>query len=826
MQPLSLTLKGFRGIRDGLGRDVLTLDFERLADGAELVAIVGANGRGKTTVMDNMHPYLTMPSRAGVAGPGGFSYYDHVCLPESEKDLIWAHDGRSYRSQVVLRLNGRRKTEAFLFVLADDGAWKPVALDDGTVSDGKVDTYTRCVDAICGSADTFFTSVFSAQGKRQLSAYRNAEIKTLLADLLGQDEIRALGQKAAETARLLKTGLAAIRQEQASLDEEARRIEGEQRRLDGAQARVAQSLSTRQAAHAEQESARTRHAQLLAEREQAQGVEARRRQLQGECQAVIQAGKEAIEALLAQDRGEHQRLERLEQRIAQRLGQERNRRQVLQNQRRQCLTLLAGAQAVRRGERRLPLAERVLSLRSAQVGTWREHVQRLTQCQATERMARQKLSGIEREAGQAVLKAEELGRRFGLTGEVPCAGTDLQGQCKLLGDAREAQALIPSAEGTIQRLGREKSTVQKELDALREQHQALAAAPQALARAEHRAERARARAARFALLAAQAGEMARARTTLAEIDQELTELGTAPGPDAAADRPVETPEEAAERQQIGAARQAIAYQHEQQAKHYRATLDRLNQALAALPAPYDEQRLIDAQTRMEQAAQSVTAAEQAHLNAVRDAETLGVLMQQATALAGRQARVASRIAQVETELGNWNLFAKCMSNDGLIALAIDDAGPALSALANDLLLACYGPRFTVSIQTLVETGKGEQKEGFDIVVHDGESGESKSVGLMSGGERVWINECLIRAVALYLAQHTGRRYGALFSDEADGPLDPERKRMFMAMKREVLRLGGYQREFFVSQTPELTAMADAVIDMDLHREPHEVPIGA
>lgn len=36
----------------------------------------------------------------------------------------------------------------------------------------------------------------------------------------------------------------------------------------------------------------------------------------------------------------------------------------------------------------------------------------------------------------------------------------------------------------------------------------------------------------------------------------------------------------------------------------------------------------------------------------------------------------------------------------------------------------------------------------------------------------------------------------------------------MDMKRAVLRLGGYQREFFVSQTPELTAMADAVIDME------------
>ena len=64
MQPLSLRLRGFRGIRDGLGLDELTLDLERLADGAALVAIAGANGRGKSTVMDNLHPYLTMPSRA------------------------------------------------------------------------------------------------------------------------------------------------------------------------------------------------------------------------------------------------------------------------------------------------------------------------------------------------------------------------------------------------------------------------------------------------------------------------------------------------------------------------------------------------------------------------------------------------------------------------------------------------------------------------------------------------------------------------------------------------------------------------------------------
>ena len=56
MQPLKLILRGFRGIRDGLGRDQVTLDFEQLAGDAELVAIAGANGRGKSTILDNMTP--------------------------------------------------------------------------------------------------------------------------------------------------------------------------------------------------------------------------------------------------------------------------------------------------------------------------------------------------------------------------------------------------------------------------------------------------------------------------------------------------------------------------------------------------------------------------------------------------------------------------------------------------------------------------------------------------------------------------------------------------------------------------------------------------
>jgi hypothetical protein len=52
MQLLSLTLKGFRYFPRGLGCAEINLDFERPADGAALVAIVGAYAK---TTMDTWH---------------------------------------------------------------------------------------------------------------------------------------------------------------------------------------------------------------------------------------------------------------------------------------------------------------------------------------------------------------------------------------------------------------------------------------------------------------------------------------------------------------------------------------------------------------------------------------------------------------------------------------------------------------------------------------------------------------------------------------------------------------------------------------------------
>ena len=229
-----------------------------------------------------------MPSRAGANGLGEFSYYDHVFLPESHKELWWRHNGVAYKTQLVFRVNGKRKTEAYLFQEVD-GAWAPARLADGTRSDGKVETYERCVHAILGSPETFFTSGFAAQGRRQLSAYKNGEIKSLLADLLGLEEVRAQGARAAETAKLLKNGLTLVRQAQASAANEIRNLQRDIAQVGDAEARVTATARAQVLALTCLDAAREAKAQVSREAEGAQAGTVRRAELSGQLAAATTA---------------------------------------------------------------------------------------------------------------------------------------------------------------------------------------------------------------------------------------------------------------------------------------------------------------------------------------------------------------------------------------------------------------------------------------------------------------------------------------------------------------------------------------------------------
>ncbi|MDO8040288.1 AAA family ATPase [Janthinobacterium sp. SUN137] len=804
MRPLSLTLTGFIGIRDGMNKESLTLDFERMTAGAQLVAIVGPNGRGKTTVLDNMTPYATMPSKAGADGLGSFSYYDEVYLPLNRKELVWEMGKQRYRTQIIIRLNGKRRSEAYLHQLCA-GTWQPVQLPDGTVSDGRMESYQRCVEDIVGPAATFFTTAFSAQNRRQLAHYRNAEIKILLSDLLGLERVRTKGLQAAETAKLLRYGLSGLQQERRLL----------QRQIDDNHELSRQFTTPDDALEAVQRCRQTALEALdaqkntLAKIKAEQAVDATYLNQRQQLQQTLQQLRDSVRTVNQRmDEREHDLIEvgqALAHQILQRRQAHAQEYQALTSRHARLLLLTADHWRVAQANRRLSILTRLLECRSNHAATCRQLHDRHTEAASQRALAMQKIDAINREIGETVCQTRALHQRLSLTALVPCAGTALQGQCQLLAHARSARPIIPQYEQSLRRLEHARHQQTEVLSQLDKQIATMPNSAEHLACALHRLDRTRARCSVNQQLAARTGEIEQACTSIDDIARRIPLFAPAVEH--------ETDTEKQEKVRIDKELAAIADERARATQDARVERERIEQQLSALPVPFDPTRLAHADQEIAHFTDKLAACEAQLHEAIGRQHRLTELQRQL--LGQRQTLTAldARIAHIEEQTATWSLFATCLGNDGVIALAIDDAGPALSMLTNDLLMACYGPRFTVSIRTLLDSNKGQSKEGFDIIVHDAHTGFAKSVSKMSGGERVWINECLTRAMALYLTQSSNRRSETLFSDEADGAFDAEHKRMFLAMKRQVMQLGGYQQEFFISHTPELCDLADATLNL-------------
>lgn len=805
MTPLSLTLTGFKGIRDGLGRDTITINFAERTRDAQLIAIMGRNGRGKSTILDNMTPYPIMPSKAGGDGLGAFSYYDEVYLPESQKELVWEMRGIRYRTQIVIRDQGRRRTEAYLHALTD-GRWTPVRLDDGTVSDGRMESYQRCVDGIAGNCATFLTTAFSAQNRRQLSAYRNAEIKALLADLLGLEQIRALGEQASETLRLIRAGLLTLRQTRADQESESAKLIEMLACLGDADKQADLARQNKAIAAERRDARRTELATLTAQRGMARCHEERRAQLMQERQRSMHAFAAAQTQLNENERAANDALQRHHQRAATRAAQKNTQIASLRSQLTCLQRSIHGGRHVERAVKRQSVLKSILRQRDAVTERWERAAARQESLRSEVAVKESQLAALEREAGQAALAERDLRRRFGLTDEVPCKGMRMQQDCKLLADARAAQPLIPDASATMARLEQSRRALRADLQRLQRQLRDGSIVDSQLRTAKAKRCRTEARLSWELQLAARAADIAQAKARLQDLEAQLGAAETCVPTDDIADHE--------EVQALKAQLADVVRRRATLTESHRASLAGIDRLLAALPAPFDDAALARAVSACAQAEAFLQSADKALAAAAAAAQRAADISQRLLGYEAKCMDLDQQIARIENEVANWTLFAKCMGNDGIVALAVDDAGPELSARANQLLLACYGPRFTVSIRTQLSTAKGDLKEGFEITVHDACRNSSKSVAKMSGGERIWINECLTRAMALYLAEASPCRSGTLFSDEADGAFDAQHKRQFMAMKREVLRIGGYTQEYFISHTPELSAMADAVIDLD------------
>ncbi|CAE6860860.1 hypothetical protein R75461_07974 [Paraburkholderia nemoris] len=769
MRPLKLTLSGFTGVRDGMKRESVTLDLESLPTG--LIALTGPNGAGKSTLMDNLHPYRIMPSHASKLSVDGFSYWDHVCGTHALKEFEWEHGGVRYRSSFAFRKPGKTgKAEYFLAWRNAAGQWEPMQTAEGTVSDGKADTYDLCVESVCGSLEAFFTSVFSAQNRRPLASYGASEIKALLAELLHIDHLRTLSAKAGDVVKSLGRALDATHQQLVALA--AKRDRAAQ--IDQAIASDIQSVATarqsRETLNARTVALTDQRAALMAKQTANASAQARLRELALRRSQIAASLQTLANDGAADDRRFEQRRSALRSAIAGHNAVIVQRDAILgaaharDGAQARLLTLEAGVE---------PLQQAIAVLEAKQL--------ELT-------AATSRINGLTSEGESKASLLRSLEQQASVIAAVPCAGHAMHNTCPLLAQAREADAKVPEQRISLNNLRVAFRASREAVDRLTPEVQQLVTRRAELKSLSDQIAATRRELQTAVDLAARKPLLDAATEGVRKVSVEL----------AAVDGEAKAVRERRQSQQANLSTQA----QEVDAEVARLGVGDVTAAIAEL----DRQ--------LTQCREGITGEDAGIESLIRSQATREVERQAvAKELAGFDA-TQSRANRISDEIASWKLLAKGLGNEGLIALTIDDAGPALTKMVNDLLLACYGMRFTVEIRTQRALASGELREGFEILVHDADIDSTKAVTVMSGGQKVWINECLTRGIALYLAGNAGQPYQTLFTDESDGPLDTRRKLQFLRMKREVLRLGGYEREFFISHTPELVAEADAVIDVE------------
>jgi len=164
MTPISLKLVHFIGIKDGLDRDELFIDFTKLESG--VVGIIGDTGSGKTVLAESMTPFLSMMTRDG-------ALQRHCYGDKAEKEFIFSVNGVKYKSLVIIN---PKKAILKPYLYQDvDNEWL-------LITDKKKE-YEAAIVGLLGTFDSFKRSVFTPQGDTPIIVLKDAELKRMFIEM-------------------------------------------------------------------------------------------------------------------------------------------------------------------------------------------------------------------------------------------------------------------------------------------------------------------------------------------------------------------------------------------------------------------------------------------------------------------------------------------------------------------------------------------------------------------------------------------------------------------------------------------------------------------
>lgn len=171
----SIELKNAVGIKNGkLNKDYIKIDFNKLFPHGGLIALLGDNGYGKSTILECCHPFKKTVT--------GNKRFKELFINETgEKTVVYEFDKDEYT--FTLKVN--------------NGLVKGTVLKNGVPlgEEGRAKEYDYVVKKLFGNSKTFFKTNFKGGESSFISNLKKVDLKKHFIEVLGLEEYKEMNDK-------------------------------------------------------------------------------------------------------------------------------------------------------------------------------------------------------------------------------------------------------------------------------------------------------------------------------------------------------------------------------------------------------------------------------------------------------------------------------------------------------------------------------------------------------------------------------------------------------------------------------------------------------